>query len=116
MAAEQMAKAEEKGGDEWTTDKKAEMEADMTGKLLMAGWRGTKLEVNSVLRDVCDKVLLDKSVPTTKRILGAQALIMMGSIFRSTQRDDDEKDVHVFEELMAASQSKKKQRRQRPRK
>ena len=50
MAAENMAKQEEKGGEEWTTDKRAELESDMAGKLLMAGWRGTKLEVNGVIR------------------------------------------------------------------
>lgn len=103
MTMEEMAKLEEKGGDDWTNEKKAEYERKVTGKILAAAWRGSKFEIQSVLRllflcrllstrinlfllvfrDVCDKVLYDKAVPLTKRVERAHALIMIGTIFKN---------------------------------
>jgi len=101
MTMEEMAKLEEKGGDEWTDEKKAEYERKVTGKILAAAWRGSKFEIQSVLRllpplsslitlisntlfrDVCDKVLYDKPVPLAKRVERAHALIMVGTIFKN---------------------------------
>jgi hypothetical protein len=50
MTMEEMAKLEEKGGDDWTEEKKAEYERKVTGKILAAAWRGSKFEIQSVLR------------------------------------------------------------------
>lgn len=50
MTMEEMAKMEEKGGDDWTDEKKAEYERKVTGKILAAAWRGSKFEIQSVLR------------------------------------------------------------------
>ena len=50
MTMEEMAKLEEKGGDDWTDEKKAEYERKVTGKILAAAWRGSKFEIQSVLR------------------------------------------------------------------
>jgi hypothetical protein len=100
MTMEEMAKLEEKGGDEWTDEKKAEYERKVTGKILAAAWRGSKFEIQSVLRllpplslitlisntlfrDVCDKVLYEKAVPLAKRVERAHALIMVGTIFKN---------------------------------
>ena len=59
MTMEEMAKAEEKGGEDWTDERKAEMERRVTGKILAAAWKGSRFEIQSVLREVCDKVLND---------------------------------------------------------
>ena len=83
MTMEEMAKAEEKGGDDWTDEKKAELEKKVTGKILMAAWRGSRFEIQSVLRDVCDKVLNDKNVALNKRIERAHALMMVGTVFKN---------------------------------
>lgn len=83
MTMEEMAKLEEKGGDEWTDEKKAEYERKVTGKILAAAWRGSKSEIQSVLRDVCDKVLNDRGVHLNKRVERAHALIMIGTIFKN---------------------------------
>lgn len=83
MTMEEMAKLEEKGGDDWTDEKKAEYERKVTGKILAAAWRGSKSEIQSVLRDVCDRVLNDKSVKLEKRVERAQALIIIGDIFKA---------------------------------
>lgn len=107
MTLEEMAKAEEKGGDDWTDEKKAELEKKVTGKILMAAWRGSRFEIQSVLRDVCDKVLNDKNVPLAKRIERAHALMMVGTIFKGAERDpDDEFAEGVFEQLMADAAKK----------
>ena len=83
MTLEEMAKAEEKGGEDWTDEKKAELEKKVTGKILMAAWRGSRFEIQSVLRDVCDKILNDKNVALNKRVERAHALMMVGTVFKN---------------------------------
>jgi hypothetical protein len=81
MTMEEMAKAEERGGEDWTDEKRAEYEKRVTGKILAAAWRGSKYEIQGVLREVCDRLLNDKAVKTEKRIERAQALIIVGELF-----------------------------------
>jgi hypothetical protein len=81
MTMEEMAKAEERGGEDWTDEKRAEYEKRVTGKILAAAWRGSKYEIQGVLRDVCDRILNDKSVKVEKRIERAQALVIVGELF-----------------------------------
>lgn len=83
ITMEEMAKLEEKGGEDWTDEKKAEYEKRVTGKILAAAWRGSKFEIQSVLRDVCDEILDDKKVKLNKRIERANALLIMGELFRA---------------------------------
>ena len=82
LTMEEMARLEEKGGDDWTDEKKADYERRVTGKILAAAWRGSKFEIQGILREVCEKVLNDKSVKMDKRVLRAQALILIGSVFQ----------------------------------
>lgn len=81
LTMEEMAKAEEKGGEDWTDEKKVEYERRLTGKILTAAWRGSKYEIQSVLRDVCEEILNDKKVPMSKRLERAQALVISGEIY-----------------------------------
>jgi X-domain of DnaJ-containing len=62
-------------------------------------------------RDVCDKVL-DKSVPEKQRYIRAEAILMIGRIFRAAQRDPGQADTgdYAFEQLLASSQKKKKKK------
>lgn len=85
MTMDEMVKLEEKGGQDWTDEKKAEFEKRVTGKILAAAWKGSRFEIQGVLRDVCDKVLNDKSVKLEKRIERAQALIFAGTIFQNVR-------------------------------
>jgi curved DNA-binding protein CbpA len=82
MTMEEMAKMEEKGGEDWTDEKKVEYERRVTGKILNAAWRGSKFEIQGVLRDVCDEVLNDKKIPMSKRLERAQALVISGEIYQ----------------------------------
>lgn len=81
MEIEEMARAEEKGGEEWTDEKRAEFEKRVTGKILAAAWRGSRFEIGGVLRDVCDNVLYDKKVRVEKRLERAHALVIIGEMF-----------------------------------
>ncbi|KAF2197648.1 DnaJ-domain-containing protein [Delitschia confertaspora ATCC 74209] len=108
ITMEEMAKLEEKGGEEWTDEKKAEYEKKVTGKILAAAWRGSKFEIQSVLRDVCDKILNDKKVKLDKRIERAEALVIIGEMFQKAERDPEEEgDFMAFEQLMAEAAAKK---------
>ena len=108
LTMEEMAKLEEKGGEDWTDEKKAEYERKVTGKILAAAWRGSKFEIQGVLRDVCDKVLNDKHVKLEKRVERAHALVLCGTIYQTAARDPDEEgDYMAFEQLMAESMKKK---------
>lgn len=108
MTMEEMAKLEEKGGEDWTDEKKVEYERKVTGKILAAAWRGSKFEIQGVLRDVCDQVLGDKRIRLEKRIERAHALVIAGNIYQKAERDPDEEgDYMAFEQLMAEAMSKK---------
>ncbi|WZH41769.1 X-domain of DnaJ-containing-domain-containing protein [Fusarium acuminatum] len=105
---EDMAKMEEKGGEDWTDEKRAEYERRVTGKILTAAWRGSKFEIQSVLREVCDSILYDKKVHLNKRLERAQALVLIGDVFiRSERSPEEEGDYLVFEQLVAEAAIKK---------
>jgi hypothetical protein len=62
---------------------------------LKAIWRGSKLEVESVLRDVCDAVLGD---PKASRDLGqkrAAGLKIIGSVYQHVRADVTAEDIHI---------------------
>ncbi|KAH6620077.1 X-domain of DnaJ-containing-domain-containing protein [Boeremia exigua] len=108
LTMEEMAKLEEQGGEAWTDEKKAEYEKRVTGKILAAAWRGSKFEVQSVLRDVCDQVLNDKKVKLEKRIERAHALVIIGEMCQKAERSPEEEgDFMAFEQLMAEAAAKK---------
>ncbi|KAJ4131763.1 DnaJ-like protein [Fusarium equiseti] len=105
---EDMAKMEQKGGEDWTDEKRAEYERRVTGKILTAAWRGSKFEIQSVLREVCDSILNDKKVPLNKRLERAQALVLIGDVFvRAERSPEEEGDYLVFEQLVAEAAMKK---------
>ena len=87
---EEMAKMEERGGEDWTDEKKVEYERRVTGKILTAAWRGSKFEIQGVLRDVCDQVLNDKAVPMSKRLERAQALVLCGEVYQKVRKPETE--------------------------
>ncbi|KAI6382702.1 hypothetical protein MCOR25_000514 [Pyricularia grisea] len=108
QSMEEMARAEEKGGEDWTDEKKMEYERRVTGKILTAAWRGSKFEIQSVLREVCDAVLNDKKVPLSKRLERAQALVIVGEICAKAARTPEEEgDYMAFEQLVAEAAMKK---------
>ncbi|RKU41308.1 hypothetical protein DL546_003755 [Coniochaeta pulveracea] len=108
---EEMAKMEQAGGEDWTEEKRVEYERRVTGKILTAAWRGSKFEIQSVLRDVCDSILNDKKVPLKKRLERAEALVLIGDICAKAQRSaEEEGDYMAFEQLVAEAAMKKEKK------
>ncbi|KAH0530608.1 hypothetical protein TsFJ059_005213 [Trichoderma semiorbis] len=108
QTVEDMAKMEERGGEDWTEEKRVEYERRVTGKILTAAWRGSRFEIQGVLREVCDTVLNDKKVPLSKRLERAQALVLIGEIFLKAERSPEEEgDYLLFEQLVAEAAIKK---------
>lgn len=109
---QEMARAEEKGGDDWTDERRAEMERTLLGKVLTAAWNGSKFEVQSVLREVCDRTLSDKEINNSKRADRAKALMLVGAIFKNTYRTPEEmEEAQMFEELVAEASANKKKKK-----
>lgn len=131
MTIEEMNKLDEMGGDDWTDEKKAEYEKLTTGKILAAAWKGSKFEIQGVLREVCDKILNDKNIKMEKRIERAHALVISGTIYanvcsfppyhlahhhtmhktnyssQAKRNPEEEGDYMAFEQLMHESMAKK---------
>ncbi|CEP23062.1 CAJ1 [Cyberlindnera jadinii] len=91
-----------------TDEEIAQLEKLLMGKVLNAAWHGNKYEIQSTLRDVCDKVLGDKSEPKDKRIQRANALMLLGKVFVNTTRSKvEQEEAQLFEELVAEATQKK---------
>ncbi|KAF3762144.1 hypothetical protein M406DRAFT_107767 [Cryphonectria parasitica EP155] len=111
---EEMSRMEEQGGEDWTDERKMEYERRVTGKILNAAWRGSKFEIQSVLRDVCDTVLNDKKVSLNKRLERAQAMVIIGEICAKAQRSPEEEgDFMAFEQLVAEATIKKEKEKEK---
>ncbi|KAI1492709.1 X-domain of DnaJ-containing-domain-containing protein [Biscogniauxia mediterranea] len=105
---EEMVRMQEAGGEDWTDERKIEYERRVTGKILTAAWRGSKFEISSVLRDVCDSVLNDKKVPLNKRLERAEALVIIADVFQKARRSPEEEGEYMaFEQLVAEAAIKK---------
>ncbi|KAF9155988.1 hypothetical protein DFQ26_009514 [Actinomortierella ambigua] len=66
---------------------KKALEEAAASKGLRALWKGSKLEVEGVLRDVCDKALSDPTAPKPTLAKRAAALKIIGSVYESIRPD-----------------------------
>ncbi|GJJ08325.1 hypothetical protein Clacol_002536 [Clathrus columnatus] len=108
---EQMAKLQEKG--EVPGEVLRELESDVTGKILLASWRGTRFEVVGVLREVCDQVLREHGVSEQILISRAKALLIMGAIFKAAVPDETDQERRELERMVAEAAAPKKRRKER---
>ncbi|GAA94860.1 uncharacterized protein L969DRAFT_90757 [Mixia osmundae IAM 14324] len=106
-ALEDMAKRTEAG--ELPEEEQAQLEQDMTGKILLVSWRGTRFECLNVLRQVVDGVLArEQGVSEATRTSRAKAILLIGSALKAVQPDETDADRRELERLVAqAAQSKK---------
>ncbi|KAI6144371.1 DnaJ-domain-containing protein [Pisolithus tinctorius] len=81
--------AAEKAGN-MSPEEKKRLEEQAAEKGLQALFKGTKLEIESVLRETCDRVLGDPSVPRSKAHSRAVALQIYGEVFVSVKKDSDD--------------------------
>ncbi|KAL4398839.1 DnaJ-like protein [Malassezia pachydermatis] len=106
---EELARRQEKG--DLTEEEMAQLEQDVNGRMLLATWRGTRWEVNGVLRHVCDNVLNEKGVPDKVLIQRARALAYLGAIYKSVVPDESDDERRELERLVAQAAQKKKKKR-----
>ncbi|KAI0682116.1 X-domain of DnaJ-containing-domain-containing protein [Cytidiella melzeri] len=83
------------------------LEEDMTGRIMLASWRGTRFEVVNVLREVVDKVLKDPSASDKTLLLRARGLLLVGAVFKSTVPDETDEERRQLERMVAEAASGK---------
>lgn len=81
---EELAKAEEKG---ITEERKKQLEEDAAQKGMRALFKGAKLEVESVIREVSERVLYDQNVSKETQRLRAVALGVVGQVYVSIKAE-----------------------------
>ncbi|CAI4064915.1 Djp1p SKDI_09G1670 [Saccharomyces kudriavzevii IFO 1802] len=92
-----------------TTEELAQQEQLLMGKVLSAAWHGSKYEITSTLRGVCNKVLEDDSVGKKTLVRRAEAMKLLGEVFKKTFRTKvEQEEAQIFEELVAEATKKKK--------
>ncbi|KAI9258509.1 X-domain of DnaJ-containing-domain-containing protein [Sporodiniella umbellata] len=89
----ELQKAEDNGA--LTTDEKERLEAETSAKVLDTIWKGSKLEAESVLREVCDRVLTDSSVSKETLKSRATGLKIIGSIYQKVKTDVTPEDIPI---------------------
>ncbi|KAI8064111.1 X-domain of DnaJ-containing-domain-containing protein [Thamnidium elegans] len=82
----ELQKAEENG---ITEEEKAKLEEAAAIKGLQAIWRGSKLEIEGVLRDVCDEVLNDDKCSKEEISKRLHALRIIGTLYQSVIADPE---------------------------
>jgi len=83
------------------------LEEDMTGRIMLASWRGTRFEVVNVLREVVDKVLRDPTASDKVLLLRARGLLLIGAVFKSTVPDETDEERRQLERMVAEAASGK---------
>jgi len=94
-------------------DEKKRLEESAAEKGLQALFKGTKLEVESVLRETCDRILEDPQLPATKANLRAIALQILGEAYSSARKDSE--DGREESEYVRVETKTSRERDQRPR-
>lgn len=93
---EELAVAEEKG---ITEERKKQLEEAAAQKGMRALFKGAKLEVESIIREVSERVLYDQNVTKETQRLRATALGIVGEVYASVKADtknlDDESYVKI---------------------
>lgn len=83
---DELAKAEEEG---ITEERKKQLEDQAAEKGLHALFKSAKLEIESIIRDVCDRVLYDTRLSRQTQKLRADALGIVGHVYVHVQSDED---------------------------
>ncbi|CAO1616601.1 unnamed protein product [Parajaminaea phylloscopi] len=109
MSMEELAKRQEKG--EIPEDELRQLETEMSGKMLLATWRGTRWEVTGVLRRVCDNLLNEKGVDQKTLLHRARALALLGSIYKQVRPDESDEERRELERLVAEAAGKNKKKK-----
>lgn len=86
---------------------RVKFESQMAGKALGVMWAMSKFELERKLKEVCNKLLQDKSVSSRERKERAKALLYLADKFAKARRTPEEaEEARVFEELILGEQEK----------
>ncbi|EIM80660.1 DnaJ-domain-containing protein [Stereum hirsutum FP-91666 SS1] len=85
---DQIQAAEQNGN--MSPEERKRLEDSAAEKGIQALFKGTKLEVESVLRETCDRVLGDPNITREKAQLRAIALQILGQAYMTVQKEQDE--------------------------
>ncbi|KAI0804553.1 DnaJ-domain-containing protein [Irpex lacteus] len=85
---EQIQAAEAAGN--LSPEEKKRLEEQAAEKGLQALFKGTKLEIESILREVCDRVLEDPTITRYKAQLRAVALQILGEAYMAVKKEGEE--------------------------
>ncbi|KAM5536589.1 hypothetical protein V8D89_009684 [Ganoderma adspersum] len=88
------------------------LEEDVTGKIMLASWRGTRFEVSQVLREVVDRVLKEQGVSDQILLNRAKGLLLIGAIFKSTVPDESDAERRELERMVAEAAAGKSKHHQ----
>ncbi|EPT02931.1 hypothetical protein FOMPIDRAFT_1022583 [Fomitopsis schrenkii] len=102
---QEMEKLQAKG--EIPEDELRALEEDVTGKIMLASWRGTRFEVVQVLREVVDNVLKDHDASDQVLYHRARGLLLIGAIFKSAHPDESDAERRELERMVAEAASGK---------
>jgi hypothetical protein len=58
--------------------------------MLTSNLKGAKLEIESILRETCDRVLEDPAIPRAKAQLRAAALQILGEAYMAVKKDPEQ--------------------------
>ena len=108
VSMDELARRQEKG--DIGEDELHALEQEMSGKMLLATWRGTRWEIGTVLRQVCDNVLNEKGVSDKVLMNRARALAFLGTIYKGVEPDENDEERRELERLVAQAGAKKKKR------
>lgn len=70
-----------------TEERKKELEEKAATKGLAALFKGAKLEVESIIREVCERVLSEKGHTEAQLERRATALMILGEVYASVKKD-----------------------------
>ncbi|KAI0832088.1 DnaJ-domain-containing protein [Trametes gibbosa] len=88
------------------------LEEDVTGKIMLASWRGTRFEVSQVLRGVVDRVLKEPGVSEHVLYARAKGLLLIGAVFKGTVPDETDEERRELERMVAEAASGKSKHHQ----
>jgi len=108
---QEMEKLQAKG--ELGEDDMRALEMDVTGRIMLASWRGTRFEVVQVLREVCEHVLKDREASDVVLLNRAKGLLIIGAIFKSTVPDESDEERRELERMVAEAAAGKSNHHQR---
>lgn len=113
MAAQKaMEEMSERNMQEMDQYERAKFENMMAGKALGVMWQLSKFELERKLKEVCSRVLHDKSSSSKEKMAKAKAMLFLSHKFASARRSPEEaEEARVFEELILGEKERERANR-----